>query len=137
MAAQRAYQEKGRQLLHAFHQKNDDEINKALEHIDFDLMSTDESGLTALHHAARRCKLEWVDALVQVAPRAAPGLVDAKTFYGRSPSLWSALNCACDASEVTAREHKNTVLYLAKVSKVDTLGRLTGKNKSVDKVIQL
>ena len=131
-----AAQDKGRQLMKAFHQKNDDVISQMLEHIDFDLMVTDESGLTALHHVARRCNPKWVEALVEVAPRGAPTLVDAQTFFGRSPSLWSALNCVADASSCSMSDKKETVTYLAKVSKVDTLARLTDENKSVDKVIQ-
>ena len=92
--------------------------------VSFDMV--DDTGMSALHHAARLVKREWVTQLLEKAP----STVNVVTHYARTPSSWTVLNCAADVpkrknhSELT--DHIAVCRALVVAASKQTIANITG-----------
>jgi hypothetical protein len=86
--------EQGKNLLSAMQRRDNDTVELFLDMDpdDLDYDARDESGMTAAHHSARMLKEDWLKHVLDESPESA----NARTFFGRTPSQWTALNCVAD-----------------------------------------
>jgi len=98
-----ALQRHDEQRVESFLSLGEDEVHYATE---------DDSGMTCLHYAARLVNSRWVQRLLNYSPSSA----NAITFYARTPSQWSVLNCVADVpkpkTQIERDEHTTIVLLL-------------------------
>ena len=89
--------QRGQDLLVALQRHDEEEVAavfaEAPHCVNFKVV--DASGMSALHYACRAVRLDWVKKILHIAPQ----LVDVLTYWARTPSQWSCLNCAADVAK--------------------------------------
>jgi ankyrin repeat protein len=126
--AEKVSNEKGQLLLTALQRRDEDLVEELLgeDHKMVNFEALDQSGMTALHHAARLVRKDWVDALLCRQP----SLIDKITHFARTPSNWSVLHCAADVPRAQSDElravHVAVMVQLVEAASTTTICHKTG-----------
>ena len=123
--------QRGQDLLSALLMNNVGQVDRLIEAdpLELDFAALDQSGMTCLHHACWLTNRRWAEVILGKKP----ALCDALTYYVRTPSSWSALNCLADRPKVKdgQEEHMLLATSLVRAMSQHRLTARTGKGTTV------